>query len=507
MRFFGILQKSIISTMFSSVFFACAAQGASALVINEIMYDPAGTDTGKEWIEIYNPDSTVINLNGWQVNAASGDYYTFSDVSLLGSAFLIIQWGADGTDSASELFTGNAGFDNMGNTSGFVALFNTSSHTKDTIIDYVEYGAGEQTWESVASSAGIWVRGTFAPDVVEGSSLGLATDGADTNAPSDWISFTNPTPGASNTAPSPTPTPFPSPTPEPSPSPTPTLSPTPSPSETSTPQPTPTQSPTPSPTPLPTPPSIPRVHINEFYPNTSGADADEEFIELWNEENASADISGWMIDDTDGGSPPHQTPANTIIVARGYLVFSRKITAIALNNDVDIVRLLTPGGQIYESVSYEKPPQGASSNRMLQGSFVWSWTPTPGRENVVSGAETASPKPSATPSATPAASPTASLPVDTEIPEASISPLIAKTGYLPASSNGQTDSQELSTADIFSSPSSVAPERFAANLVDAAPIAYQSFFSRYALVLALFGAAAGALGLVRWRRRRLTQKE
>ena len=35
-------------------------------IINEIMYDPAGADTGREWIEIYNAGGRDIDLNKWK---------------------------------------------------------------------------------------------------------------------------------------------------------------------------------------------------------------------------------------------------------------------------------------------------------------------------------------------------------------------------------------------------------------------------------------------------------
>ena len=38
------------------------------LVINEIMHNPAGTDTDHEWIEIYNNSSHGIDLTGWKLN-------------------------------------------------------------------------------------------------------------------------------------------------------------------------------------------------------------------------------------------------------------------------------------------------------------------------------------------------------------------------------------------------------------------------------------------------------
>ncbi len=38
----------------------------SALIISEIMYDLSGSDSGREWIEIYNDESIALNLTGWK---------------------------------------------------------------------------------------------------------------------------------------------------------------------------------------------------------------------------------------------------------------------------------------------------------------------------------------------------------------------------------------------------------------------------------------------------------
>jgi len=44
------------------------AKSADAIVINEIMYDPYGTEKGKEWIELYNNEAETINLTGWTID-------------------------------------------------------------------------------------------------------------------------------------------------------------------------------------------------------------------------------------------------------------------------------------------------------------------------------------------------------------------------------------------------------------------------------------------------------
>lgn len=171
------------------------ATKASAIVINEVLYDATGADTGKEWIEFFNEDLESINLAGYDLRADIGNSYTFLNFILPAESYVVVHWNAVGTNTSTDLYTGDIGSgNNMGNTTGFVALFKNTS----TIIDYVEYGAGGQTWESDAVSEGIWTTGDFVADVAAGSSIGLNADGVDNNLPSDWTQFDIPTPGANN---------------------------------------------------------------------------------------------------------------------------------------------------------------------------------------------------------------------------------------------------------------------------------------------------------------------
>jgi hypothetical protein len=148
-----------------------AGNSWAAVIINEVMYDPDGIDTGKEWIEIHSNGTGDTDITGYQLNATSGDYYTFGSFVLRGHSYALIHWNAGGTNSDVHLYTGTGTFGNMGNTSGYVALFRSSVHNSETICDYVEYGSGSHTWESTAVAAKIWSTGDFAPDVAEGHSL------------------------------------------------------------------------------------------------------------------------------------------------------------------------------------------------------------------------------------------------------------------------------------------------------------------------------------------------
>jgi hypothetical protein len=115
--------------------------------------------------------------------------------------------------------------------------------------------------------------------------------------------------------------------------------------------------------------------------NPEGKDEEEEWIEIYNDANSITDISGWQLDDIASGSKSFTFPQNTLIAPKSYLIFSRQITKISLNNDIDSVRLLLPDGTVFQEINYEKPPQGKSSARTNEG-FVWS-EPTPGMANII----------------------------------------------------------------------------------------------------------------------------
>ena len=43
------------------------------IIFSEVMYNPSGTDSGKEWIEFYNNGSSV-NIEGWKLDEADTNH-------------------------------------------------------------------------------------------------------------------------------------------------------------------------------------------------------------------------------------------------------------------------------------------------------------------------------------------------------------------------------------------------------------------------------------------------
>nr|HPQ39856.1 lamin tail domain-containing protein [bacterium] len=213
----------------------CRAQ----VVINEVLYDPDGNDTGFETIELLNTGTEPFSLDTYELKTADSNYYTFIAFTLAPEARVIIHNNTTGDDTATDLYTGPLA--NMGNTHGSVALF-SGPHAAGNIIDFVQYGGPDEQWESAAVAAAIWTEDDFTADVDEGLSLNLDPDGIDTNSSTDWAACF-PSPLEPNCLPLPTATASPEPTHTPAPTATPTAPP-------------PTSTPTPPP-PTPPPPRLP----------------------------------------------------------------------------------------------------------------------------------------------------------------------------------------------------------------------------------------------------------
>lgn len=396
------------------------------IVINEIMYNPAGTDTGLEWIELYNRGAELVDLTGWDLYPDGIGYYTFGSFSLAPGKFVVIHLRLDGIDTATDLYQGTSPQSNMGNTKGSVALFNSTSHSSDTIVDFVQYGAGGETWQSAATKAGIWTENDFIITAIEGNSIGLKVDGQDSNSSSDWQEFSyleEPSEEKLETPEQPMTAPLAG-------------------VENNPPQAQVGEdkialvgqviefdgslSSDPDNDPLTfvwnfghgrtaegvkatstyqyageyivtlkasdgsledidqisVTIYLTKILVSEFLANPVGKDEEGEWIEIYNPSDFWVDLSEWQLDDTEAGSKPFIIPANTFLPPKNYLVFSRQITKIALNNDQDEVRILFPNGEISDTVQYQENKEGLAGARKGAKIF-WTEVLTPGSANFI----------------------------------------------------------------------------------------------------------------------------
>ena len=182
------------------IFSFIIVNGAGAqVVINEVFYDAEGDDTGCEWIELYNKSDQEVDLSGYELCArSSGGNYRFESFVLPGHAFVLLHWNSSGTNRDIHLYTGTSGMKNISNSRGSIALFGDSTHTADSICDFMQWGEGSHTFESLAVTAEIWTDEDFVPCCQAGFSLEYDGYG---DSSSDWMQQINPTPGKTNVLP------------------------------------------------------------------------------------------------------------------------------------------------------------------------------------------------------------------------------------------------------------------------------------------------------------------
>ena len=129
------------------------------IVINEVEANPAGTDAGAEWVELYNPSDVSIDVSGWTVASThdTGNAFTIpSGTSIAAHGYLVITFTTQFLDNSGEV----------------VVLYNAIHSEIDRTPALNDAGNDGSTWQRVPN-------------------------GADTGGSSDWL-FRSGTQGAQN---------------------------------------------------------------------------------------------------------------------------------------------------------------------------------------------------------------------------------------------------------------------------------------------------------------------
>jgi hypothetical protein len=171
----------------SIIFWTCASAAPDGLVINEILYDPAGPDEGLEFVELHNPTESPVSLNGLALETGNG--------AREADWQLAFEW-------TSDYYVQPGGFVVVGEEAvvplpEFVARLDLQNgpdacrvRTGYEVIDLVGWGA--HTFAE-------YFEGTPAQDVSSGGSIGRVPDGVDGGDNSqDFRSLETPSPGRRN---------------------------------------------------------------------------------------------------------------------------------------------------------------------------------------------------------------------------------------------------------------------------------------------------------------------
>jgi len=147
------------------------------LVINEINFDSDGANNPSNWVEIYNPNATEIDLSRYKINnkgeqytvpsntkIAPNDYIVFAD-SLLQFQFII-------ECPTTKLHQANTGL-NFGNGGDLVSIYSFATTDHGCLIDSVRYN-NKAPWPTGVGGSG--------------NTLELKSPNLDNSNPANWAS-------------------------------------------------------------------------------------------------------------------------------------------------------------------------------------------------------------------------------------------------------------------------------------------------------------------------------
>ena len=116
------------------------------VVINEVELNPPGDDAGNEWVELYNPSASAVEIGDWKITATAGKPVTITIASgtvIPANGYYIVTYASQWLDNKDEyLFLQNS----------------TGAVLDNTILMSDEVNGGDvKTWQRYPDGGETWV--------------------------------------------------------------------------------------------------------------------------------------------------------------------------------------------------------------------------------------------------------------------------------------------------------------------------------------------------------------
>lgn len=122
--------------------------GSKQLVVNEIMGNPFATDTGKEWVELYNPTAMAVDIAGWEIRDCGDQVFVLMGplAPIPPGGFVVVGGSTDpASNGGAPITVGWGDGFYLPNTVGSVLIFDGSGFAAQ-LVDQTRYSAFEP-WE------------------------------------------------------------------------------------------------------------------------------------------------------------------------------------------------------------------------------------------------------------------------------------------------------------------------------------------------------------------------
>lgn len=118
------------------------------------------------------------------------------------------------------------------------------------------------------------------------------------------------------------------------------------------------------------------IQINEWLPNPSGKDLENEWIELYNNSNQKINLNNWVI----YSNSKFFKIKNKIIDPYSFLILKRQETKLGLLNSNGELKIFDPNGKLVDEAKFfGQAPENKSFSRFNK-EFIFT-TPTPNQKN------------------------------------------------------------------------------------------------------------------------------
>ena len=125
---------------------------SAKVFINEVEFNPAGSDTGNEWVELYNNEFVPVNITGWKILDKNGINTLPGGVIINATGFYVINSSHDISPNSNQNFS----LLNISN--GIIdqtILFNDSSPSTGNNKTWQRVFDGNNIWQFQQSTMGI----------------------------------------------------------------------------------------------------------------------------------------------------------------------------------------------------------------------------------------------------------------------------------------------------------------------------------------------------------------
>lgn len=159
------LRTALFLAIVFALLFTRTAHASSSVQINEIAWMGTSVSANAEWIEVYNPDSSPVNLKDWKLKATDGSPNIILSGIIPGNGYYLLERTSDDTVpgiTANQIYTGA-----LSNSGEHLQLIDSTGAVVDDVDGSSGWQAGDDaTKNTMQRSGSSWITAVQTPNAL-----------------------------------------------------------------------------------------------------------------------------------------------------------------------------------------------------------------------------------------------------------------------------------------------------------------------------------------------------